>query len=318
MADDHLPRWAGVNHLALVTDNMDETVRFYHGVLGMPLVGTISAGRMRHYFFRIGPQSTVAFFQWDGDEVGRFAKPAGVPFTFPAQFDHVSFTLPDEAALEALRARLTDYGTEITDVVDHGFMRSVYFHDNNGIALEASWWVRDPTVDGISTRRRPAVRRSRPGPRRAGVGRAGRADVGPGHAPGSRPGRRSGMTVIKINAITVPADSGDELAQRFALAPARSTTRTASRASSCLQPTDDRTTWLVVTRWRDDDAFHGVGEQSGLRPRPSGPGGRGRRARPRRPWRPRPRRWPGPGRRELGTMVLSRWPRSERAKEAST
>jgi catechol 2,3-dioxygenase-like lactoylglutathione lyase family enzyme len=150
MADDHLPRWAGVNHLALVTDNMDETVRFYHGVLGMPLVGTIAAGRMRHYFFRIGPQSTVAFFQWAGDEVGRFEKPAGVPFTFPAQFDHVSFTLPDEAALDALRARLTEYGTEITDVVDHGFLRSVYFHDNNGIALEASWWVRDPTVDGTS------------------------------------------------------------------------------------------------------------------------------------------------------------------------
>jgi catechol 2,3-dioxygenase-like lactoylglutathione lyase family enzyme len=149
MADDHLPRWAGVNHLALVTDNMDETVRFYHGVLGMPLVGTISAGRMRHYFFRIGPQSTIAFFQWAGDEVGRFEKPAGVPFTFPAQFDHVSFTLPDEAALEALRGRLADYGTEITDVVDHGFVRSVYFHDNNGIALEASWWVRDPTGGGI-------------------------------------------------------------------------------------------------------------------------------------------------------------------------
>ena len=23
-----------------------------------------------------------------------------------------------------------------------------------------------------------------------------------------------------------------------------------------LQPTDDRTTWLVVTRWRDEDAFN--------------------------------------------------------------
>ena len=35
---------------------------------------------------------------------------------------------------------------EVTRVVDHGFVHSVYFHDNNGIALEASWWVRDPTV----------------------------------------------------------------------------------------------------------------------------------------------------------------------------
>jgi hypothetical protein len=34
---------------------------------------------------------------------------------------------------------------EITQVVDHGMVRSVYFTDNNGIALEASWWVKDPT-----------------------------------------------------------------------------------------------------------------------------------------------------------------------------
>ena len=36
-------------------------------------------------------------------------------------------------------------GWEVTDIVDHEFVRSVYFTDPNGIALEASWWVRDPT-----------------------------------------------------------------------------------------------------------------------------------------------------------------------------
>ena len=34
---------------------------------------------------------------------------------------------------------------EVTDVADHGGVRSVYFTDNNGIALEASWWVHDAT-----------------------------------------------------------------------------------------------------------------------------------------------------------------------------
>jgi catechol 2,3-dioxygenase-like lactoylglutathione lyase family enzyme len=147
MTADAAPQWRGVNHLAMVTNDMDETVRFYHGVLGMPLVATISVGPMRHYFFRIGAQSTIAFFEWAGSDIGTFEKPAGMPFTFPAQFDHVSFTLPDEAALEALRSRLDEFEVEITGVVDHGFVRSVYFHDNNGIALEASWWVRDPTDD---------------------------------------------------------------------------------------------------------------------------------------------------------------------------
>jgi catechol-2,3-dioxygenase len=54
--------------------------------------------------------------------------------------------LPDEAALTALRTRLRDAGCEVTDVVDHGLMRSIYFSDPNGIALEASWWADDPTA----------------------------------------------------------------------------------------------------------------------------------------------------------------------------
>jgi catechol 2,3-dioxygenase-like lactoylglutathione lyase family enzyme len=150
MTTSESPAWSGVNHLALVTSDMDSTVRFYHGVLGMPLVANLAAGTMRHYFFRCGPQSTIAFFQWDGADIASFEKPAGMPFDFPAQFDHLSLTLPDEAALVALQQRLIDHDVQVTPIVDHGFVRSVYFHDNNGIALEASWWVLDPTVGEVS------------------------------------------------------------------------------------------------------------------------------------------------------------------------
>ena len=51
-----------------------------------------------------------------------------------------------EAALLALRERLIDAGSDVTDVIDHGLMRSIYFSDPNGIALEASWWAEDPTA----------------------------------------------------------------------------------------------------------------------------------------------------------------------------
>jgi catechol 2,3-dioxygenase-like lactoylglutathione lyase family enzyme len=145
METPELPRWRGINHLALVTDDMDGTVRFYHGVLGMPLVATLAAGPMRHYFFQMGQGTTIAFFAWDGATVGGYEKPAGVPPSGPAQFDHISFTLPDESALTALQQRLAEFDVEVTRIVDHGFLRSIYFHDNNGIALEASWWVADPT-----------------------------------------------------------------------------------------------------------------------------------------------------------------------------
>jgi heme-degrading monooxygenase HmoA len=63
------------------------------------------------------------------------------------------------------------------------------------------------------------------------------------------------MSVIKINAITVPADSGDELAHRFAARAGAVDGQDGFEGFELLKPTDDRTTWLVVTRWRDEAAF---------------------------------------------------------------
>ncbi len=139
------PHWRGINHLALITSDMDATVRFWHGVLGARLVTTIGTPAFRHYFFEFGPQQTVAFFEYRDIELATFAKPAGVPDPRAVQFDHLSFNLPDEHALEELASRLKEHGCEVTDVVDHDVMHSIYFTDPNGIALEASWWVVDPT-----------------------------------------------------------------------------------------------------------------------------------------------------------------------------
>jgi heme-degrading monooxygenase HmoA len=63
------------------------------------------------------------------------------------------------------------------------------------------------------------------------------------------------MTVVKINAITVPADSGDELAHRFAARAGAVDSQDGFEGFELLKPTDDRTTWLVVTRWRDEESF---------------------------------------------------------------
>jgi catechol 2,3-dioxygenase-like lactoylglutathione lyase family enzyme len=139
------PRWRGINHLALITPDMDATVRFYHGVLGARLVAHLGNEAFRHYFFEFGPENTVAFFEYKNIELDTFAKPAGVPDPRAVQFDHLSFNLPDEEALVALQARLKAAGCEATDVVDHGFIRSIYFTDPSGIALEATYWVVDAT-----------------------------------------------------------------------------------------------------------------------------------------------------------------------------
>ena len=143
--DGEVPRWRGINHLALITTDMDATVRFYHGVLGARLVADLAGPGFRQYFFEMGAGNTVAFFEYTGRLVEAFAKPAGVPDPRAIQFDHVSFDLPDEEAVLELRNRLKEARCGVTDVVDHSFIRSIYFNDPNGISLEASWWVRDAT-----------------------------------------------------------------------------------------------------------------------------------------------------------------------------
>jgi catechol 2,3-dioxygenase-like lactoylglutathione lyase family enzyme len=145
MTENAQPFWRGINHLALITNDMDATTRFWHGVLGARLVAHLGHESFRHYFFEFGDEQTVAFFEYRGVALEQFQVPAGVPDRRKTQFDHLSFNLPDEHALEELRARLKSHGCEVTDVIDHGFVRSIYFNDPNGIALEASWWVVDPT-----------------------------------------------------------------------------------------------------------------------------------------------------------------------------
>lgn len=63
------------------------------------------------------------------------------------------------------------------------------------------------------------------------------------------------MSIVKINAITVPADSGDELARRFAARAGRIEGQDGFEGFELLRPTDARAVWLVVTRWRDEAAF---------------------------------------------------------------
>jgi catechol 2,3-dioxygenase-like lactoylglutathione lyase family enzyme len=135
--------FTGINHLAMVTGDMDKTVRFYRDTLGCKLIATIGTDRFRHYFFSIGHHNTIAFFEWPGIDPGVPEKPAGMPDR-GRQFDHLSFNVETYDELIALQARLRAAGVEVTRIVDHHFIHSIYFDDPNGIALEASVWLMDP------------------------------------------------------------------------------------------------------------------------------------------------------------------------------
>jgi heme-degrading monooxygenase HmoA len=87
------------------------------------------------------------------------------------------------------------------------------------------------------------------------------------------------MTVIKINALTVPAEMGEEVAKRFAARAGAVDGHDGFEGFELLRPTDERTTWLVVTRWRDVESFEAWRTSTsfahGHRPEPSGAGGGG-------------------------------------------
>ena len=137
--------YRGVNHLALVTNDMDRTVRFYRDVLGMRVVGTVGGEvggqRMRHYFFSLGPGSCLAFFEWPGIQLPP-PKASGAPAS-GRQFDHVSIGVDSDEIMLEIQRRAREAGVPASDVVDHGMVRSIYFEDPNGISLEFSVWARD-------------------------------------------------------------------------------------------------------------------------------------------------------------------------------
>lgn len=63
------------------------------------------------------------------------------------------------------------------------------------------------------------------------------------------------MAIVKINAIDVPAERADVMAQRFAARAGEVGKSEGFEEFQLLRPSDDRTTWLVYTRWRDEAAF---------------------------------------------------------------
>jgi catechol 2,3-dioxygenase-like lactoylglutathione lyase family enzyme len=130
--------FTGIHHLALITADLDGTVRFYRDLLGCPLVLAAAEDGFKHYGFQLTPVDNIAFFAYDDAQPTR-SKRAGVPASDGRGLDHVALGVEEEAELLALRSRLIEAGVEVSGPTEHFGHHSIYFHDNNGIALEAVW-----------------------------------------------------------------------------------------------------------------------------------------------------------------------------------
>jgi heme-degrading monooxygenase HmoA len=64
------------------------------------------------------------------------------------------------------------------------------------------------------------------------------------------------MSVVRINAITVPAERAEEFERRFAARAGEVSKATGFESFELMRPTDGRDVYLVYTRWRSEDDFH--------------------------------------------------------------
>jgi heme-degrading monooxygenase HmoA len=63
------------------------------------------------------------------------------------------------------------------------------------------------------------------------------------------------MSVVKISALTVVADADVDLVRQAAARAEAAAGQDGFEGSELLKPADERTTWLIVTRWRDEEAY---------------------------------------------------------------
>ena len=63
------------------------------------------------------------------------------------------------------------------------------------------------------------------------------------------------MSVVRINAITVPKERAEELERRFAARAGEVSMSPGFEAFELLRPTDERDTYLVYTRWTTQADF---------------------------------------------------------------
>lgn len=137
-------RYTGINHLAMATRDMDATIRFWRDLLRLRLVAGLGRPGYRHYFLEITDTDMIAFFEWPDVEPVP-PRDHGVPVKGPCAFDHVSIGVRDRDDLWEIKDRLEAAGFWVSEVIDHGFIFSIYSFDPNNIPIEFSCPV--PGVD---------------------------------------------------------------------------------------------------------------------------------------------------------------------------
>ena len=130
-----------LHHTAYLTKDQEATRAFYEDILGFPLLATWSEadelfGALRvycHTFFGLADGSALAFFQFANKEDQDLFDPA----LTPSPFRHIAMKVSTEGQAEMeRRLKEANWKPEGTYVLEHGYCRSLYTEDPNGMLLE--------------------------------------------------------------------------------------------------------------------------------------------------------------------------------------
>jgi catechol 2,3-dioxygenase-like lactoylglutathione lyase family enzyme len=117
----------GIHHTALLSSDVEQTIRFYQGVLEFPLTEIIENRDYEgssHFFFDVGNGNLLAFFDFPGLDLAQYAEVLG-------GLHHLAISVSPEK-WSALRANLEAAGVEYME--ESG--TSLYFRDPDGARLE--------------------------------------------------------------------------------------------------------------------------------------------------------------------------------------
>lgn len=124
-----------IHHAAFATSNIEKTIRYWRDLLGFKLVVGLRMGAGKQYFFATDEKIVMSFFEWQGVEPIPYRK-HGEAVTGPFVFDHIALRMDSYDSLCHLQDQLIEAELPVSDIIDHGFIHSIYTYDPNRIPLE--------------------------------------------------------------------------------------------------------------------------------------------------------------------------------------
>ena len=126
-----------LHHCAFRCKNSEETRAFYENFLGLQLVKSFKIKTTKtkretnvlHTFYELKDLSCIAFFE-----------DPSTPFDFKKQRDfdlHIALQVTNKT-LNKMYQKGLKKGIETRGIINHGFIKSIYFRDPNGYVIELS------------------------------------------------------------------------------------------------------------------------------------------------------------------------------------